>query len=202
MFPLYITGEAGRAENAKGQTGPVPNFNPDILAKIESSLGETIVPLELFDYIYAVLHSRSYRERYKEFLKIDFPRIPYPADRELFHALAEKGAELRRTHLMDGSAAWAVGTTYPEPGTNTVEQARHDGERVWINDTQYFGNVSPEAWNFYIGGYQPAQKWLKDRRGRTLDFAAIRHYEEIIHALCATARLMREIDALPLPWRQ
>ena len=169
---------------------------------LNSKESEEFTIVELFDYIYAVLHSHSYRERYKEFLKIDFPRIPYPTDRALFHRLAEKGAELRRTHLMDGSAAWAVSTTYPEPGANTVEQVRHDGERVWINDTQYFGGVSPEAWNFFIGGYQPAQKWLKDRRGRTLDFAAIRHYEEIIHALCATVRLMREIDALPLPWRQ
>lgn len=199
VFPLYNTGAAGRFFE---DSEPIPNFNAEILVKITKSLGEKPEPTELFDYIYAVLHSHSYRERYKEFLKIDFPRIPYPTDRELFHRLAEKGAELRRTHLMDGSAAWAVSTTYPEPGTNTVEQARHDGERVWINDTQYFGGVSPEAWNFYIGGYQPAQKWLKDRRGRTLDFAAIRHYEEIIHALCATARLMREIDALPLPWRQ
>ena len=81
-----------------------------------------------------------------------------------------------------------------------VEQLRHDGERVWINDGQCFGGVSPEAWNFFIGGYQPAQKWLKDRRGQRLDFAAIRHYEEIIYALCATRRLMQEIDALPLPW--
>lgn len=120
----------------------------DRTQSLNSKESEEFTIVELFDYIYAVLHSHSYRERYKEFLKIDFPRIPYPTDRELFHRLAGKGAELRRTHLMDGSAAWAVSTTYPEPGANTVEQVRHDGKRVWINDTQYFGGVSPEAWNF------------------------------------------------------
>lgn len=201
MFPLYIynknTGEAGRFFE---DSQKAPNFRPDIIAKIEEALGEEAEPIELFDYIYAVLHSPAYRERYKEFLKIDFPRIPYPADRQLFHALAEKGTELRQLHLMEGSAGWSVGATFPYAGSNVVEQLRHDGERVWINDGQCFGGVSPEAWNFFIGGYQPAQKWLKDRRGQRLDFAAIRHYEEIIYALCATRRLMQEIDALPLPW--
>lgn len=199
-FPLFVTGEAGRIFENSSSMALTPNFRPDIIAKIEEALGEEAEPIELFDYIYAVLHSPAYRERYKEFLKIDFPRIPYPADRQLFHALAEKGTELRQLHLMEGSAGWSVGATFPYAGSNVVEQLRHDGERVWINDGQCFGGVSPEAWNFFIGGYQPAQKWLKDRRGQRLDFAAIRHYEEIIYALCATRRLMQEIDALPLPW--
>lgn len=102
---------------------------------------------------------------------------------------------------MDKSQGWQVSATFPEAGSNVVEQLRYADSKVWINDGQYFGGVTPEAWNFFVGGYQPAQKWLKDRRGQRLDFAAIRHYEEIIHALGATLRLMQEIDALPLPWR-
>ncbi len=201
MFPLYIytknTGEAGRFFENSQKT---PNFRPDIIAKVESSLGEVAEPIELFDYIYAVLHSPAYRERYKEFLKVDFPRIPYPTDANLYHALAEKGEELRHLHLMDKSQGWQVSATFPEAGSNVVEQLRYADSKVWINDGQYFGGVTPEAWNFFVGGYQPAQKWLKDRHGQRLDFAAIRHYEEIIYALCATRRLMQEIDALPLPW--
>ncbi len=186
VFPLYIYDEGDRKAN----------FSPEIWQKINAGLGEETEPLELFDYIYAVLHSPSYRERYKEFLKIDFPRIPYPTDPARYHALAALGTELRHCHLLHDSASWQVTTTYPQAGTNAVEKLERQGDRVYINQEQYFGGVDDEAWDFFIGGYQPAQKWLKDRRGRKLEFGDIRHYEEIIHALNHTARLMRKIDEL------
>lgn len=192
-FPLYVSGVAGKFFEVSKAT---PNFHPETLNKIEKSLGEKVEPLELFDYIYAVLHNPAYRKRYAEFLKIDFPRIPYPANAALYHSLAEKGGELRRLHLMGNSDTWELTTTYPETGTNEVTELTYSNGRVYINPKQYFGNVSETAWTFFIGGYQPAQKWLKDRKGHTLSFADIRHYQKIIAALDGTQRIMAEINEI------
>ncbi|WP_411726481.1 type ISP restriction/modification enzyme [Methyloglobulus sp.] len=171
-------------------------------------------PIDLLDYIYAVLHSPNYRETYKEFLKTDFPRIPYP-DPHTFWPLVKLGSELRQLHLLGGegsmpSAAlptslWVDSpvvndliTTYPMDGDNTVTRKINnndfDNGKVWINDQQYFDGVPVIAWEFYIGGYQPAQKWLKDRHGRTLTFEDILHYQKIIVALTETHRIMQAID--------
>ena len=174
----------------------------------------TFAPLDLLDYSYAVLHSPAYRERYKEFLKIDFPRVPYPATAERFFQLAALGAQLRQLHLLESPKVHDLITQYPVDGPNTVEKIRFEtycyeptapdenGDfhypdylgAVYINDTQFFADVPTSAWDFYIGGYQPAQKWLKDRKGRTLSFEDILHYQQIIVALTETARLMQEID--------
>lgn len=167
------------------------NLNQKILSKLPKSS-----PEEIFDYIYAVLHSSAYRERYAEFLKIDFPRIPYPKDAKIFHLLAEKGAALRSLHLMESPVLDKPITTYPVDGDHEVIKPRFEGSKVWINVTQYFGNVLERAWNFYIGGYQPAQKWLKDRKGRNLTIDDIRHYQRIIVALTETDKIMKEIDKI------
>ena len=187
VFPLYLYKESLDGEER------IPNLNPDIVKQIEQSLGEKVEPQELFDYIYAVLHSPNYREHYKEFLKIDFPRIPYPTDKAAYHRLAEKGATLRRLHLMEGLPA-KTGVTFPQEGSEKVECLRWKDGRVYINDVQYFECVPEEAWNFYIGGYQPAQKWLKDRRGITLSFEDVKHYQRIIYVLTQTAQIMNTID--------
>lgn len=194
IFPLYQT--SGEAGNIFGENELVPNFNAEVLKKIEKCLDEKVNPQELFDYIYAMLHSPDYRSRYREFLKIDFPRVPYPADKNRYHRLAEKGAELRRLHLLDGADRWTVTTTYPVGGTNEVIRERHEDGRVYINDTQYFGGVPQTVWEFFIGGYQPAQKWMKDRRGRTLNYNDITHYRRIVYALSETTRVMQEIDSI------
>lgn len=193
IFPLYrLTGEAGSIFEESGKDELVPNFNPEIIKQIEEKLGESIEPLELFDYIYAILHSPSYRERYKEFLKIDFPRIPYPTDKVAYRHLSEIGSQLRMLHLLENTKSWQLTTTY-STGTNQVEAVRYQDGKVYINETQYFGNVPTEAWEFYIGGYQPAQKWLKDRKGQQLSFTDISHYRKIIHALTETHRLEQKI---------
>lgn len=168
-------------------------------------------PLNLLDYIYAVLHSPSYREKYKEFLKIDFPRVPYPKDTETFWQLVELGGQIRELHLMESPKCEDYITTYPIEGDHLVsrkmtktsigfEPNKDDSSlgKVWINDTQYFDGVPVMAWNFYIGGYQPAQKWLKDRQGRNLSFDDILHYQKIIVILTETDRLMKEIDVIDL----
>lgn len=153
-----------------------------------------IYPLNILDYIYAVLHSPSYREKYKEFLKIDFPRVPYATDADKFWKLVVLGKELREIHLLESPKVEEFLTGYPEEGDNIVGKPTYKDGSVYINETQYFSNVKEVAWNFYIGGYQPAQKWLKDRKGRELSFDDILHYQKIIVALTETDRIMKEID--------
>jgi len=150
------------------------------------------------DYIYAVLHSPTYREKYKEFLKIDFPRVPYPKDKATFWQLVKLGKEIRQIHLLECEIVEKAITQYPVDGNNAVDKIKYDNNKVWINETQYFDNVPQIAWEFYIGGYQPAQKWLKDRKGRTLSFEDIMHYQKIIVALTETDRLMKEIDKIEI----
>jgi predicted helicase len=201
-FPLYLYPKTGKIFADKKRK---PNLNPIIVKKITKKLGlqyteekensnDTFAPIDLLDYIYAVLHSPSYRERYKEFLKIDFPRVPYPQDVVQFRALATLGAKLRRLHLLENVEPQQGVATYPKEGNNKVELLSFQNGKVWINDTQYFDNVPSVAWEFYIGGYQPAQKWLKDRKGRVLSYDDILHYQRIITVLLKTEEAMREVD--------
>jgi predicted helicase len=168
-------------------------FSQKIINEIEKTVGK-VSPEDILDYIYAVLHSPSYREKYKEFLKIDFPRVPYPKNAKSFKKLVAFGAELRSLHLLESPKLNQFITTYQIVGSDTVEKLAYKKEKVFINSEQYFGNVTEIAWNFYIGGYQPAQKWLKDRKGRTLTNNDIEHYQKIIVALIETNRIMHEID--------
>jgi hypothetical protein len=151
-------------------------------------------PLNLLDYIYAVLHSPHYRNTYKEFLKIDFPRIPYPDDAPKFWQLVKLGGKLRALHLMEHEALDKIKVGYHESGDNIIEKVEYIDGKVFINKEQHFNNVSEIAWNFTIGGYQPAQKWLKDRKGEKLTIADVSHYGRIIIALAKTHELMQKID--------
>lgn len=189
FFPLYIYSDS---ENLENQTR-TPNLNETIWSAINAIVGET-TPEQILDYIYAVLHCPSYREKYKEFLKIDFPRVPYPRDRENFLALVALGGELRALHLLESSKVENFTTSYPVAGDNVVENVKYVDEKVFINSTQYFGGVSESVWTHPIGGYMPAQKWLKDRKGRTLTNDDIMHYQRMVVALSETARVMEEVD--------
>ncbi|MCL1892900.1 MAG: N-6 DNA methylase [Holophagaceae bacterium] len=191
----------------------IPNLNIEIVNKIaqiiklgfepeKSSNKNKFAPIDILDYVYAVLHSPSYRNKYKEFLKIDFPRVPYPTSATQFHHLAKFGSELRLLHLMDHPELQKIIRDYPFPmsGDNMVDRLRWEASidsstgKVWINNTQYFDKVPLTVWEFYIGGYRPAQKWLKDRKGRRLAFEDIEHYQKIITALEKTDEIMRKID--------
>lgn len=210
------------------------NLNPEFVAAFAEATGlvavsdgrgdgvATFGPEDIFHYIYAILHSPSYRSRYAGFLKADFPRVPLPVSSSIFWALAAKGAELVDLHLLRGSSAKGVGgnggsnvfstsrvgVSYPASGNNTVERVRYDPPsaanshtgRVYINTDQYFTGVAPEVWSMQVGGYRPIQKWLDDRKGRTLSIDDIRHYSRIIAALRETQRVMTEIDALVPEW--
>jgi len=233
-FPLYLYIKNGIADNNNRPYHKQSNLNKTIVTEIskrlclqfneeklvisEVEIEETInsfAPIDVLDYIYAVLHSPAYRERYKEFLKIDFPRIPYPENAEKFWKLVEMGGKLRQLHLLENVEPQANLANYPIAGNNVVEKASlsptlpkgervnsppseglGEAYRVFINDTQYFDNVPPLSWNFYIGGYQPAQKWLKDRKGRTLNFDDILHYQKIIYVLHETDAIMKKIDEI------
>jgi predicted helicase len=166
------------------------NLNPDIVHEIESKVGQT-TPESIFDYIYGILHSPSYREKYREFLKIDFPRIPYPENKDKFEHYRKYGEQLRKLHLMTNIPQSNV--SFPMGGNCVVDKPTYDNGRVYINEMQYFDNVPQTAWEFYIGGYQPAQKYLKDRKGRALTQEEVMHYENIITVLQETDRIMKEI---------
>ena len=215
-FPLYLYSNGEQLCIDEPHTRK-PNLNESIVKTIAEKLGlrftpeketddKTFAPIDLLDYIYAVLHSPSYRERYIEFLKIDFPRVPYPSDKKLFWNMVKLGSELRAVHLLESEKLNTPTTDYPNSGDNKVVKpefeitdAKNRIGEVKINNIQHFGGVAESAWNFYIGGYQPAQKWLKDRKGRTLNHDDITHYQKIIVALCETERLMTQIDEVFAP---
>lgn len=206
LFPLYLYNDNIQSD-LEEQPIRSPNLNREIVDKIaktisltftdeKENINGTFAPIDILDYIYAVLHSPNYRESYKEFLKIDFPRVPYPTHTKTFIELVKLGGELRRIHLLESPSVEQYITQYPEDGSNIVEKPIYKHGNVYINDTQYFANVPEVAWTFYIGGYQPAQKWLKDRKDRALDFEDILHYQKIIVALTETNRIMQEIDTV------
>ncbi len=247
VFPLYFYSIEDHLQILKPRANRTPNLNMDIVKQMAQKLELTFIPekepegkvcyinnpevrddykttfapIDFLDYIYAVLHSPSYRKKYKEFLKIDFPRVPYPKNTETFWQLVELGKQIREIHLLEETAiekstdAMPGISTYPVDGDNRVGKISFtpalEGQgkvgKVYINfekaspslaALQYFDNVPETAWNFYIGGYQPAQKWLKDRKGRTLTFEDILHYRKIIVALTETDRLMKEIDDIEI----
>lgn len=212
VFPLYLYPAEG--EMQFGGSKRHPNLNLEFIAAVSEKLGLTFIedgrgnlkenfgPEDIFNYAYAVFHSPTYRSRYAEFLRIDFPHLPLTSDKSLFKSLAAKGDELVSLHLVESPLLNDFVTRYPVAGSNAVEKVSYDenNQRVYINKTQYLGGVPPEVWNFHIGGYQVAQKWLKDRKGRTLTYYELTHYQKVVVALKETIRLMNEIDMVIPGW--
>lgn len=208
-FPLYLYPNNREQQTIDQSSERTPNLNADIIREISEKIGltftkekeltkDTFAPIDILDYIYAVLHSPTYREKYKEFLKIDFPRVPYPKDKDTFWKLVKLGGEIRQIHLLESAVVEKPISKYLLTGTNIVGKTKYENGNVYINETQCFEGVPKVAWNFYIGGYQPAQKWLKDRKDRELQIEDIRHYMKIIVALTETDRLMKEIDKIEI----
>ena len=207
LFPLYTYPTEGQEHLGLSHE---PNLDRRLIEAVGSSLGlgfisdgsgnlqETFGPEDVFHYIYAVLHSPEYRHRYADFLKSDFPRVPFTGDLPLFRSLGDIGKRLVSLHLMEsigGSTPAFTGT-----GDNCVDWVRYGppasgaAGRVFINRDQYFEGVQPGIWDFTIGGYRPTEKWLKDRKGRVLSDDDVAHYRQIVGALTETAHLMGEID--------
>ena len=240
LFPLFLYQGASDDEKAQGQLQGVAtkgtNLEPSFITELEKKLGvsflvdslgelkKTFGPEDIFNYIYAVLYSPTYRTRYAEFLKSDFPRVPLTSDVKLFRSLCGLGADLVALHLLESPKLAKPIARYPLTGPNLVEKGfpkyLAPGElepgkskpltagRVYISKDdpqsgakgQYFEGVPPEVWNFQIGGYQVCEKWLKDRRGRTLVYDDLEHYRKVVTALSETIRLMAEIDAAIPKW--
>lgn len=205
LFPLFLYEE--------GYANPTFNFAYDIIEKFEEKIGLKLqsedstdrenggfLGRDVIDYIYAILHSSKYRCKYHQFLQNDFPVIPYPNNAEYFFKISALGGQLRSLHLLDNISSSDFITQYPvSEGSNLVTTRRYeaidsDNGRVWINDTRYFDNVPLNAWKLLVSGYQPLDKWLKDRMGLTLSGDDIRHFQMMVVALTKTAELMVQID--------
>ncbi|APQ17780.1 type ISP restriction/modification enzyme [Maribacter hydrothermalis] len=217
------------------------NLDPKILKEIEVSLGllflaeaeeggnvcminspevryaykDTFTSIDLLNYIYAIQLAPWYSDKYKEFLDINFPKVPYPTDQNVFWQMVQLGGELRQLHWLESPKITEYITSFPVDGNNRVERKFTSSSpgfepsksldhqhcqrgKVWINNTQYFDHVPLTAWKIYLGVHQPAQKWLKDRSGRILDFEEILQYHKIIVALTETHRFMQVINTIKI----
>ncbi len=216
LFPLYLYPDTNKPEELQQEKRP--NFSPDFLKTLETKLGYLPTPETIFYYIYAVFHSPTYRSRYAEFLKIDFPRVPLTSNDNLFRQLAEYGEQLVQLHLMTSpkldpplapsSKRGGVEAPLIKGGWGDLSFVSKSDRIVAAGHPKYskgevhinkqgdcFRGVPEAVWNFYIGGYQVCQKWLKDRKGRTLSDEDILHYHKIVVALAETIKLMQLIDA-------
>lgn len=232
MFPLYLYPTSDMRKQTSlfdvspwppdvANDGRVPNLAPAFVEDMAQKLGLTFQPFpaapqspdaftpeDIFHYIYAIFHSPTYRARYAEFLKIDFPRVPLTSDVALFRNLCALGKELVALHLLETPAVYQFITRYPSAGDNTVAKGYpkytppkgEEAGRVYINQTQYFSGVAPDLWEFQVGGYQVLDKWLKDRRGRTLSYEELTHYQQTAVALQQTMTLMEQIDEAIPEW--
>jgi predicted helicase len=234
VFPLYIYDYDDK--NDQGELLPSnntrhANIDSDLVKSLSDGIGlsyqpdgrgdlsKTFGPEDIFYYTYAIFHSPTYRSRYAEQLKIDFPRLPITSDRNLFKQLVALGNELVNLHLLgenpfdssktvlDDSSKWNIkigGTAPANLEEWKVTDVYYDAkeQRVYVNTGQYFEGVEKEVWEFMIGGYQVCEKWLKDRKkaDRILSTDDLKHYMKIVVTLRETIRLMGEIDKAILEW--
>lgn len=220
FFPVYLykkllaSADTKQFEWAEDTHGRIPNIIPAFVERIHTTLGldfittgmgdliHTFGPEDIFHYIYALLHTPSYRKRYAQFLKADFPRVPITSNLTLFRTLCGLGKELTTLHLLESTERGSTG--YPRPGDDTVAKGYpkfdQTNEQVLINAEQYFSCVPASSWHFQVGGYQVAEKWLKDRRGRKLEYSDIETYQKIIHALTETINIMQKLEETIPEW--
>ena len=171
-----------------------PNLSPAIVEQLTTAFKKTPSPEQIFFYIYAVLYSNTYRTKYAEFLKIDFPRIPFTKDYKLFRKMGELGERLVNLHLLKSAELGPPIVKFPDKGDGKVKKIRYDGDRVYINEDQCFEGITKEVWQYQIGGYQVCDKWLKDRKGRGLSLDDIKHYCKIVTAITKTIEIQDTID--------
>ena len=218
LFPLYLypqKGNSGKRHSdnvvmlfePKADYGSrKPNLSPALIEQLTKNYKKTPTPEQILFYIYAVLYSDIYRAKYAEFLKIDFPRIPFTESYKIFSKMAKYGERLVALHLLrleelqppiikfqgkPTCTADAAGR-----GNKKVEKVRYEKERVYVNKDQYFERIKQEIWEYQIGGYQVCYKWLKDRKGRPLSLDDIKHYCNIVTALKKTIETQKAIDKI------
>ncbi len=206
-FPLYLyptADSSGTSDSAEpGLSNRQLNLSPKLVTALEEAHGGAPSPEEIFHYIYAVLYAPSHREKYEEFLRTDFPRIPFTADRELFAELAALGARLVDLHLLRSPELDLPNCRFEGQGDAVVARTKAQGfrydpdeQRLYINRTQYFGPIPEEVYEYRIGGYQVCDKWLKDRKERRLELDDIRAYCRMVTALGGTLTIQQQVDAL------
>jgi len=207
VFPLYVYNDItlmgkvqkGISGEAVKKSGKQPNFTREFVNFInEKYEGRKTSPEEILGYIYAVLHSSKYREKYKEFLKTDFPRIPFVDDYTKFKKLAELGDKLIELHLMKGSISRSSVRFEVSGEEEVVEKLEYRDGKVYINDMQYFDGVPKEAWEFMIGGYYVLDHWLKERKGKQLTSEEVEHFIKVVGILSETLKIMGKIDEISL----
>lgn len=205
LFPLYLY-----SERKKRKVNPLnqimlfeheekylirqPNIKPELFEELKKSFKKNVTPEEIFHYIYAVLYSNIYRTKYAEFLKIDFPSVPFTKDYNLFIQLGNLGKQLADLHLFKSKELEKTISKFPVYGNNRVEKPKYQNDKVWVNKEQYFDGVKVKVWEYQIGGYQVCEKWLKDRKEKILTLDEIKTYCKIVTALSKTIEIQKEID--------
>lgn len=203
-FPLYLYTDT-QTEDKKESSGVTltmffdqpkggykvkrSNIDLSLFSDLNNIFAKEPAPEEIFYYVYAILYSEVYRQKYREFLKIDFPRIP-------FHKLGKLGEQLVDLHLLKSSELKRSVVKFQGKNSNIVEKRERKKRRIYINDKQYFEGVKPKIWEYKIGGYQVLDKWLKDRKGRVLSSEDIKHYCRTVTALAKTIEIQKQIDEL------
>ncbi|MBM4348897.1 MAG: hypothetical protein FJ106_03310 [Deltaproteobacteria bacterium] len=205
FFPLYLYPDepvVGAIHELplrnKSHPGRASNFTPEFLQAIKTFLKSEPTAEEIFYYTYAVLYSPTYRKRYQEFLKIDFPRVPLPSNDEVFKGLSNLGKELVDLHLLKHSSLNETEVGFPNVGSNKVEKVTYaeEDQKVYINKDQCFEGLSEEIWEYRIGAYQVMEKYLKDRKGRKLSLDEINHYMKVSKAVRLTIEFQEKIDSI------
>ncbi|MFQ5713825.1 MAG: type ISP restriction/modification enzyme [Candidatus Scalinduaceae bacterium] len=210
VFPLYLYPK--KSDSKKGSLGSnmmlfepkadyiikKPNLSNVLLEQLTTAFKQEPIPEQIFFYIYAVLYSNIYRTKYSEFLKIEFPKVPFTKDFKLFHKMSDLGKELTELHLLKSKALSNPISKFQGDGTNIVEKPKYNEKekKVFINKERYFEGIVKDVWEYQIGGYQILDKWLKDRKGRRLTLDDIRHYCKIVTALKKTIEIQKKIDKL------
>jgi predicted helicase len=214
-FPLYLyeesrSGGSGRRsgfsryqpmfvfEPAAAYSIRHANISPNLLLSLSNGYKKQPTPEEIFHYIYALLYSNAYRKKYAEFLKTDFPRIPFTKDYKLFNKLAEKGEELIELHLLKSKKLVKPIAKCEGSGDLRVKKITYDQEksRVYINPEKWFADIPPEVWEYHIGGYQVSEKWLKYRKGKGLSSEEVAHYTRVVTAIAETITIQETLDEL------
>ncbi len=201
ISPLYLYPDTAKKDlfsQAKDPEKRQPNISPKLFAALSAAYEKKPAAEEIFYYIYAVLYSNTYRTKYAEFLKSDFPRIPFTSDYQLFGKVAEYGKRLVDLHLLKSAELDPPVAKFQGEGEERVEKLRYEEEakRVYVNQSRYFEGVPKEVWQYQIGGYQVCNKWLKDRKGRRLSLEDIKHYCKIVTSLEKTIEIQKAIDGV------
>jgi predicted helicase len=206
VFPLYLYPSSDKKHSEENtlhkedveQNERAHNLNPVLIEKLNETYKRDVAPEQIFYYIYAVLYSNIYRTKYNEFLKIDFPRVAFTSDYELFNKMADLGSKLVDLHLLSSTELSNPISKFRGQGSGVVEKVKYYGEekRVYINNDNYFDSVEKEVFEYQIGGYQVCDKWLKDRKGRALSLSETEQYCKIVTAIAKTLKIQQAIDSL------